>query len=135
MRRLAVTVTFLLAAASSAAAAGNGAPTALPDCAGKPQVKPTSVTLTCADAGLIVGKLAWTGWGSSFAAATGVESVNDCKPNCAAGHFHAYRVVLVASGSQRCAGGVAAYKTVTLAYEVKNPGIASTPSAWSFRCH
>jgi hypothetical protein len=135
VRRVTCTVALLVVAtAPLASAARNASPTALPDCVGKPQVKPASVILTCADAGLIVGKLKWTGWGSPFAAATGTETVNDCKPYCAAGHFHSYPVVIAASGSQRCPGGVTAYKTVLLAFVVKNPTIAAAPSTWFFRC-
>jgi hypothetical protein len=103
------------------AAAVAGATIALPDCLGKPKVKPAEVVLACADANFGVRKLRWTGWGSSFAAATGTAYANDCTPNCAAGHFHSYQAVLVASGSQRCASGGRAYARVTVAFVGPSP--------------
>jgi hypothetical protein len=108
-------------AALALAAAFSGQPMALPDCLGKPLVRPTEVVLACADANFGVRKLRWTGWGQSFAAATGVGYANDCTPNCAAGHMHTYRAVVVASGTQRCPGGITAYSRVTVAFVGKSP--------------
>lgn len=93
----------------------------LPDCAGTPIVKPKNVVLTCADAGVSVGQLSWTGWGNAFAAATGIASVNDCKPDCADGHFHKYRIVLIANGQERCPSGQTAYARVTYAWIGRSP--------------
>jgi hypothetical protein len=103
------------------AAALSGRPQALPDCLGKPRVRPAEVVLACADANFGVRKLRWTGWGESFAAATGVAYANDCTPNCAGGHMHTYQAVLVASGTQRCPGGVTAYGRITVAFVGPSP--------------
>lgn len=103
------------------AAALSGGPQALPDCLGKPRVRPTEVVLACADANFGLRKLRWTGWGQAFAAATGVAYANDCTPNCAAGHIHTYEAVLVASGTRRCAGGITAYGRVTVAFVGPSP--------------
>lgn len=108
-------------------------PMALPDCAGKPAVRPAAVTMTCADAGISANHLQWTGWGESFAAAQGTMSINDCKPYCAAGHFHNYRVILVASGRQQCPNGTPAYKTVTYAFVGNNAPKVGDPTA-QFKC-
>ena len=105
----------------------------LPNCAGTPQVTPASVTLTCADAGISASRLQWTGWGQTFAAAQGTMSINDCKPYCAAGHFHSYRVILIASGKQRCPNGSPAYKTVTYAFIGSNAPKIADPTA-QFPC-
>ncbi len=104
--------------------------TALPDCTGKPVVRPTEVTLACGDGNAVAQKLSWTGWGERFAAAVGTLSMNDCTPNCAAGHFHSYPVVLVAQGSQRCPDGRRAYRLVTyavLANPSQGPGATNSP--------
>jgi hypothetical protein len=103
------------------AAALSGQPQALPDCLGKPHVRPAEVVLACADANFGVRKLRWTGWGESFAAATGVAYANDCTPNCAAGHMHTYQAVIVASGTQRCPGGVTAYSRIVVAFVGPSP--------------
>lgn len=97
-----------------------GHPQALPDCLGKPQVRPAQVVLACADANFGVRRLRWTGWGESFAAATGVAYANDCTPNCAAGHMHTYQAVLVVSGTQRC-GGKTAYNRIEVGFVGPSP--------------
>jgi hypothetical protein len=114
---VAIVLTASVAAVPAAAAAG---PTAVPDCLGKPKVRPTSIVLACADANFGIRKLHWIGWGERSAAATGVAYANDCTPTCAAGHFHTYRAVVVASGSQRC-GSTTAYRTVTIAFVGPSP--------------
>jgi hypothetical protein len=115
-------------AALVVAAALTGHPQALPDCLGKPQVRPASVVLACADANFGVRRLRWTDWGSSFATATGVAYANDCTPNCAAGHMHTYDAVLVASGTQRCPDGKTAYSRVAIAFVGASPYPKSNPS-------
>ena len=74
--------------------------------------------------GSACAQIDWLGWGSAVAAGVGTAFANDCTPNCAAGHFHTYRAVLVLSGSQRC-GGDLAYRTATVAI------VGSPPAAWS----
>jgi hypothetical protein len=111
----------------SAGAGGTAQTLALPDCAGKPAVKPVEVVLACADAGVIASALAWTGWGEPFTAARGVASVNDCDPNCAAGHRHTYQVVLIADGRQTCPGGRPAYARVTYAFIGRSPYPQNAP--------
>jgi hypothetical protein len=107
----------------------------LPDCLGKPHVRPASVVLACGDGNFSVAKLAWTGWGQSFAAGRGTGSVNDCKPNCAAGHFHSYPVILLATGRQRCHGSPA-YNSITYAFITQPPFQAKTvkDATVSFPC-
>jgi hypothetical protein len=120
-------VTLAACVAGLVAASGAGAaraPTVVPNCLGKPTVRPAEVVLACADAGLGVRGLRWLGWGAPTAAGIGIAFANDCTPNCAAGRFHTYRAVLVLSGSQRCAGAVA-YRTATVAI------VGEPPPAWS----
>lgn len=102
------------------AGAPNGGPAGLIDCLGKTQVRPAAVVLTCADANMSVRHLSWTGWGASFAAALGEMSVNSCTPNCAAGTFHTFKVVLIARGAERC-GNVLAYNALTFAFLGRSP--------------
>jgi hypothetical protein len=118
----------VIAALAAAAAFAGGPIQSLPDCAGKPTVKPAAVVLACADANFGVRRLRWTGWGESFAAATGVAYANDCKPYCAAGHMHDYQAVLVASGRQTCPGGKPSYRRVTIAFVGPTPYPKSKPA-------
>lgn len=121
--RLAIVLALTIASVGLYAGTGlAGTPTiALPDCVGHPVVKPASVTLACADANFRVEHLQWTGWGESFAAGRGTGVVNDCEPNCAAGHFHNYPMLLVATGRQTCPGGQTAYEDVVYAFIGRSP--------------
>ncbi len=127
-----------LAAAGVLAAAAEAGPRALPDCVGKLQVKPREVIFTCADAGFSAQKLTWIAWGGTTAVAVGQASVNDCTPTCVAGHFHTYRIVLLATGSQRCPGGRLAYKAVEYGFigpspfGPKDPG--TTDPSYPYHC-
>jgi hypothetical protein len=114
---------FVLLAGSAAAQAAKG----LPDCLGKPRTEPRQVVLACADAGFGFKGLTWFGWGGKRAVALGTAYANDCKPDCAAGHFHTYPAVLIVSGSQRCPDGSRAYRTVTYAFIGRSPFPANAP--------
>jgi hypothetical protein len=111
-------------------------PAAVPDCLGKPTVRPTAIVFACADGNFGAKGLRWTGWGESFAAATGSAYANDCTPYCAAGKFHRYRAVIVASGLQRCPGGVVAYSRLTVGFVGPTPYPKATPSdlVYPVRC-
>jgi hypothetical protein len=125
-----------LVASLAGAAAVSGAPSAVPDCLGKPRVRPTEIVLACGDGNFGVRKLRWTGWGQSFAAATGTAYANDCIPYCAAGHMHSYRAVLLVSGTQRCPGGTTAYSRVVVAFVGRSPYPKATPAGLTYpaRC-
>ena len=106
---------------------------ALPNCLGQPQIAPSEVIIACADANFEIEKIQWTGWGSTFAAGLGTASINDCTPYCAAGHFHSYRIVLIASGKQQCGNGQSAYEKITYAFIGKSPYPETDPST-TFKC-
>ena len=129
MASLALGLALAASASFGGARAQTTATMALPDCLGKPVVKPTTVTFACGDGNFLIEKLRWTGWGESFAAATGTFEANDCTPNCAAGHFHAYKGVIVASGSQKCPDGTQAYATVRYAFFGRAPFGANAPGS------
>jgi len=130
-----VVLALLIASLAAASASAAGHPTALPNCLGKPTVRPASIVLACADANFGVKKLSWIGWGGSRAAATGVAYANDCTPNCAAGHFHNYNAVIVASGAQKC-GAVTEYRSLTIAFAGPTPYPKAKPAdlVYPLRC-
>ena len=74
-------------------------------CAHKPQVRPAAIVIACADANFSVDRLRWTSWGSNSATATGRGHRNDCTPNCAAGHFHAFPMQVRLSHVVTCVQG------------------------------
>ncbi len=65
-------------------------------------VRPRSIMIACGDGNFYVTGLGWTRWDASGAEGAGVGHQNDCKPYCAAGHFHTYRVALKLGGVAVC---------------------------------
>jgi hypothetical protein len=47
--------------------------------------KPESITITCADGGILVEEIRWSTWGEDGATGLGIYSENLCEPNCAEG--------------------------------------------------
>ena len=134
MRFVAVLAAVLAVAVPVAAAPVRG----LPDCLGKPQVRPHEVVFACADDGFGVDRLTWVTWGGARAVGLGSAYANDCKPTCVAGHVQRYRAVLIVSGTQRCPNGAVAYRTATYAFIGRSPfpptSSATTNPTQSFRC-
>ncbi|MGH2972157.1 MAG: hypothetical protein ACRDLE_08555 [Gaiellaceae bacterium] len=86
--------------------------------------KPSSLVLACADANYSLERIAWRGWGGSTATAKATARANDCKPYCAAGHFHTYPVTVTADKLTGC-GLTPTYARLTIVYAGARPaGIA-----------
>jgi hypothetical protein len=99
----------LLAAGMSTAATASASPThtrpahpvgqpdgkpVLVDCSFEPQTRPDTFILACGDGNSRLSSLRWSQWDGEAAVARGVNSVNDCKPYCAAGTFRSYPVIV-----------------------------------------
>jgi hypothetical protein len=84
-----------LMGASSQTAQNHEQQTVIVNCLGKQQVKPDTVVLACADYNSLIRKITWTSWTRGLASGTGTLVQNDCKPYCAAGHFHRYPVLVI----------------------------------------
>jgi hypothetical protein len=67
---------------------------ALVDCLGHGQVRPASITLSCADGYSSLIGLHWRSWDTS-AYGEGTWLINDCTPFCARGTMHRYPVDVV----------------------------------------
>jgi len=116
------------AATSAAAVTRAGSAAAAPqfvviDCMNKAQVRPRTIVLTCADYGMGLRHLHWTSWTPELASAYGTEWQNDCKPDCADGHFRYYRVLAMLWGSATVKGhpGERRYTEATLSYPKGRP--------------
>jgi hypothetical protein len=46
------------------------------------------------DGSLFVARMRWTVWDDRYAAGVGIAHVNDCRPDCADGHYARYRVTV-----------------------------------------
>lgn len=88
------------------------------NCAMHAQTQPGQYILACADGNAYVAGLHWAAWGSSAAFATGSEAFNDCIPNCLAGHFLSFPVLVAAWRAEPWPGhaGVRYFTQMTLIY-------------------
>lgn len=87
-----------LGASSGANAAPAGTSTVI-NCAGKGEAKPSTITITCADAGVSVIKITWSSWHPDSATGKGVLTWNTCLPDtCAAGITETYPVTIRLGG-------------------------------------
>jgi hypothetical protein len=66
------------------------------------------------------GKIQWKSWGRTRAVGTGVEKINTCTPDCAAGNYESFPVKIVLSAPQLIHGALM-FKDLTLLYTQKKP--------------
>jgi hypothetical protein len=94
-------------------------------CLGRPEARPGSFTLACADGNDYLTRLSWTSWTPGLASGYGTQVVNDCLPYCAAGHFHSYPVLVVLWGNAALRGnpGTLRYTRITLIYPGARPQV------------
>ena len=102
LARLGIVATVV--AAVVATAAGAASVPVFGGCTSKVRVRPASIVMACGDGNFYVTRIRWTRWTAHSAAGTGTGHLNDCRPDCADGHFHAYRVAVTLSAPLRCAG-------------------------------
>lgn len=95
--------------------------------------KPADLILTCADANYGLSGLAWSGWGTGTATATGKAHANDCTPNCAAGHERTYRMTATASQLKTC-GKARYYSRLTIVYPGARPAGIARRDAHTLPC-
>lgn len=113
-------------AITGAALAATPPPNVVISNCGKFVEHPKSLVVTCADANYRLASLKWGSWGGKGSSGTGIAKVNDCKPNCAAGHFKSYRVAVAADRAVKC-GKQWRYLRLTIVYEKAHPrGIRKT---------
>ena len=95
------------------------------NCLGQPEQRPDAFTLACADGNDYLTGLSWTSWTPRLASGYGTQHENDCIPYCAAGHFHAYPVLVMLWGSDalRSSPGTQHYTRMTLIYPGARPKV------------
>jgi hypothetical protein len=99
------------------------AKTVVINCQFKPEIRPSAMILTCADANDVLTGLHWVSWGTGAAFATGIEQINDCTPYCAAGKFINYPVLVDLWRAEPLPGhpGVLYFSRVTRVYTANRP--------------
>lgn len=70
-----------------------------------PQIRPRTILVACGDGNFFVTHLRWSHWNITDATGVGIGHQNDCRPDCARGHFHFYRVALRLFRPEGCTDG------------------------------
>ena len=138
MKRAAVLIAILLSVAATGCASAptratetsltqRSSGTVVINCLFKSQTRPSSLILTCADAGDVLAQLHWVSWGSTAAFATGIEQINNCTPYCAAGKFINYPILVDLWRPEPLPGhpGVLYFSRVTRVYTANRPPLYS----------
>ncbi len=112
-------------ATAATAKAANVAQINILDCFKKPQLKPSEIVLTCADANTIAENIIWSRWTADGAAGVGDIKANDCNPACAGGHFHNYPANFIL-GNPKIVGQTTYFTSLDVQYTAANPGQKST---------
>jgi len=95
---------------------------------------PASIVFACGDGNAGLKQLVWRGWGASRASATGVRYQNDCEPNCAAGRFHEYPAMVVAS-APGAVGGRNAYTMLEVTVSGPHPPQIHNPELYALKAN
>lgn len=102
---------FVLVVCAAAGACGTGSAASVPGFTGCRSfvsrsavavVRPRSIVIACADGNFYATGLEWTRWDARGADGAGTGHENDCKPYCADGHFHTYRLAIHLGGVATC---------------------------------
>ena len=113
----------LLLAPAAQAATGD---TVLINCAGKGQIKPKSIVITCADAGVMVNKITWSKWTNNEARGSGTLVWNTCLPKtCVDGIVQTYKVK-VTLGRVASGPNISVFSGMTLRFPGGGPASAET---------
>jgi hypothetical protein len=119
-RRFVLGLALLVGAIAVSAIASVNDRRVVGDCT-KSQVRPTTIILACADDNLSLTHLRWKNFGAGTAHASGLYHVNDCTPNCAAGRFHSYPVLIVLSDAKLCEDRHDDYRFAAWAFTAARP--------------
>ena len=125
MRAFVALLAIVVPAGAAAATTAGTLPSFTPCPPVKPAIRPATVVVACGDGNLYLTALRWSRWTETSAAATGIAHENDCKPYCAAGHFHTYAASLHLTRPRTCAHGRREFTRFTYRFLAAKP--ASVP--------
>ena len=91
-------------------------------CAGvAPQIKPRSILVACGDGNFYLDRLTSKRWTRRDAVGAGTGHQNDCRPNCAAGRFHAYQLAIRLTRPETCRLGRRRFTRLTYSFTAGKP--------------
>jgi hypothetical protein len=142
MRHRAVLSAALVVLALAATAAATAAGSATPGFYGcrvytvkhpAAVVRPRSIVVACGDGNFYLTGIHWASWTAAKATGTGTGHQNDCTPNCAAGHFHAYPARLTLTKPRSC-DGHKVFTTLEWRFTRTTPKGIALSGATTFNC-
>jgi hypothetical protein len=82
-------------------------------CGGEMRTEPAQL-LTSGDGSGYVRAVTWSDWGDPTASGAGTLEIDNCRPNCAQGHFTGYPATITVSGLTPYGSGKQAYADMTI---------------------
>jgi hypothetical protein len=136
VRRICLLAVTIATAATAASAAATAVPPKLAGCVpgSAATVRPKKIIVACGDANFYFTNLKWSSWGPKQAVASGIATVNDCKPYCAAGHFHTYAATITLTRPRSCSDGALVYTRIAWRFPGKAPAALGRHSSQSSPC-
>jgi hypothetical protein len=98
-----------------------------PSACSNPRYRPVRIVIACGDGTFYLDHIRWAAWNDSRANGIGTAHLNDCRPNCAAGHFHSYRGVVVRLAFPRFCHAHSDYEFTGLQYHFTGARPAGLP--------
>lgn len=95
--------------------------------------KPKTITVFCADAGVIISKVKYSSYGAKTATGTGTAAVNLCEPNCAAGKTKNFKVKFTLSKVTQC-GDSYQFRRLKFTYTGKSKPKGNRTETTSYVC-
>jgi hypothetical protein len=85
------------------------------------QIRPRSIVVACGDGNFYVTGIKWSRWDATTAFGIGTGHQNDCRPDCAGGHFHTYLVSIHLSRPVACKSGRREFTRLTYRFLSRKP--------------
>ncbi len=96
--------------------------------------RPPAILIACGDGNNRMERIRWKHWGSNRASGVGVDYANDCKPYCAAGHFHRFQARITLERPRYCAAHRVRQFTRLVLYFPRGTPVSGRSMRVSFPC-
>jgi hypothetical protein len=135
LRRVGLLAAIVVASLAASAGAASPPPKLAACVPGSPSaVRPKKIIVACGDANFYFTNLVWSSWNAKQAVASGIANLNDCKPSCAAGHFHTYRATVTLSRPRSCSDGIRAFTRMAWRFPATVPAGLGLRDSQSLPC-
>jgi hypothetical protein len=98
------------------------------------KIRPGRILIACGDGNFFVTRMHWSSWTSTAARGRGTAHQNDCTPNCAAGHFHAYSRISIRLSRPHLCKGALQFGRLSWRYGASHPSGIRRTGFTTFPC-